>query len=58
MIDLKYSKEERLETGRRIYVGELSTTMAAKDYNIYYYTAREYLRAYKAEINVAIPKGE
>ena len=48
---MKYSKEERLEIGRRIYVGELSTTLAAKDYNINYYTAREYLRAYKAEIN-------
>ena len=58
MIHLKYSKEERLEIGRRIYVGELSTTMAAREYDISYYTAREYLRSYKAEINVAIPKGE
>ena len=56
--NLKYSKDERLEIGRRIYVGELTTSMAANEYDINYYTAREYLRAYKAEINVAIPKSQ
>ena len=44
--------------GRRIYIGELSTAMTAKEYNINYYTAREYLRAYKADINVAVTKGQ
>ena len=55
---MKYSKEQRLDIGRRIYAGELTTSMAAKEYDINYYTAREYLRAYKAGINVAIPKSE
>ena len=45
---MRRSKEERLEIGRRIYTGELTTAMAAKQYNVNYYTARTYLRNYKA----------
>lgn len=55
---MKYSEEKRLEIGHRIYIGELSTAMTAKGYKINYYTAREYLRAYKADINVAVTKGQ
>lgn len=53
---MKYNKEERVEIGRRIYQGELTTAMAAEEYGINLYTARDYLRLYKASINVAIPK--
>jgi len=55
---MKYTKEERLEIGRRIYEGELTVAMAAEEYEINIYTARDYLRSYKASINVAIPKSE
>jgi len=53
---MKYTKEERLEIGRRIYEGELTVAMAAEEYDINIYTARDYLRCYKASINVAIPR--
>ena len=54
---MKYSKEERLEIGRRIYEGEMTTASAAEHYNINLYTARDYLRLYKASENLAIPQG-
>lgn len=53
---MKYTKEQRMEIGRQIYEGELTTAMAADKYDINLYTARDYLRLYKASINVAIPK--
>lgn len=52
---MKYSKEERLDIGRKIYVGELTLAGAAMEYEINYYTAREYLRLYKASIGLSIP---
>lgn len=52
---MKYKKEERLEIGRRIYTGELTLAGAATEYDINYYTARDYLRLYKASIGVSIP---
>ena len=53
---MKYNKEERLEIGRRIYQGELTVAMAATEYDVNLYTARDYLRLYKAHINAAIPR--
>lgn len=53
---MRRAKEERLEIGRRIYAGELTTAMAAKEYNVNYYTARTYLRDYKAEAGADVPK--
>lgn len=47
---MKYTKEERLDIGRRIYDGELTPYEAADLYGINYYTARDYMRSYK-EIN-------
>lgn len=44
---MKYSKEERLDIGRRIYVGELSRFEAAELYGIHEQTAREYMRLYR-----------
>lgn len=47
---MKYTKEERFIIGQRIYEGEITTAVAAERYNINFYTARDYLRAYKASI--------
>ena len=46
---MKYTKEERLDIGRRIYTGEMSRYDAAKAYGISEYTARDYLRLYQRE---------
>jgi transposase len=44
---MKYTKEERLNIGRRIYDGELSRYAAAEEYGISDQTARDYMRMYK-----------
>ncbi len=45
---MKYTKEERMDIGRRIYQGEMSQAVAAVKYDINLYTARDYMRLYKA----------
>ena len=52
---MKYTKEERLEIGRRIYQGEITLATASTEYVINLYTARDYLRLYKASENLSIP---
>lgn len=47
---MKYSKRQRLAIGKRIYDGEITTNIAAVEYDINYYTARDYLRLYKSEL--------
>lgn len=54
--EVKYSKEERLQIGREIYEKKYTTAGAAEHYDVCLYTARDYLRAYKASINKAIPQ--
>ncbi len=54
---MKYTKEERLDIGRRVYQGEMTLATAATRYGINLYTARDYLRLYKASENVSIPRG-
>ena len=44
----KYNSTERAEIGRRIADHELSSYEAAVEYNISVYTARDYMRMYKA----------
>ena len=44
---MKYSKEERLDIGRRIYDGEISRYEAAEQYGIDPDTARNYMRLYR-----------
>lgn len=46
----KYSKEKRNEIGKRIFDGELTVYEAAAEYNVNFYTARDYFRAYKATL--------
>lgn len=51
----KYTPEQRMEIGREIYDRMLTVPMAAAKYGINLYTARDYLRMYKASINAVLP---
>ena len=44
---MKYTKEQRLDIGRRIYDGEFTFATAAEEFNINAYTARDYMRLYR-----------
>lgn len=46
-LSMKYTREERLNIGRRIYEGELSRYQAAEAYGISEMTARDYMRLYR-----------
>lgn len=52
---MKYTKEERLDIGRRIYDGEFSRYTAAEAYDISEQTARNYMRMYR-DVNHLPPK--
>ena len=49
---MKYSKEEKLLIGRRIYDDEISKEQAAQEYSISFGTARNYMWLYKDENNL------
>ena len=44
---MKYTREERLVIGKRIYDGELNRYQAAAEYGISEATARDYMRQYR-----------
>ena len=44
---MHYTKEERLNIGRRIYTGEITRYQAAEEYGIGEQTARNYMRQYR-----------
>ena len=44
---MKYTKEERLDIGRRIYDGEITRYQAAEEYGVGEQTARSYMRLYR-----------
>ena len=44
---MKYTREERLDIGRRIYDGEITRYEAAEIYDISDQTARDYMRLYR-----------
>ena len=46
-ISMKYTKEERLVIGKKIYDGELGRYEAAAEYSISDQTARDYMRLYR-----------
>ena len=52
---MKYTKEKRLDIGRRIYDGELTRYEAAKEYEINEQTARNYMRMYR-DVNLLPPR--
>lgn len=51
---MKYTKDQRLDIGRRIYEGELSRFEAAAEYGIGSNTAREYMRLYRAKHHLPV----
>jgi len=48
-LTMKYTKEQRLDIGRRIYDGEINKYDAAQQYDISHQTARDYMRLYRNE---------
>lgn len=52
---MKYTREQRLDIGHRIYDGEITKYEAAEQYDISYQTAREYMRLYR-DVNHLPPK--
>ena len=52
---MKYTKEQRLDIGRRIYDGGLTRYEAAEEYEISDETARNYMRQYR-NVNRLLPK--
>ena len=55
---MKYTREERLAIGRRIYDGEISRYQAAEEYGISEQTARDYMRLYRDVNNLAPKRGK
>ncbi len=54
---MKYTKEQRLDIGRRIYNGEISKYDAAVQYDISHQTARDYMRLYRNENHLPPKRG-
>ena len=54
---MKYTKEQRLDIGRRIYDGEITKYDAAEQYDISYQTARDYMRLYRNENHLPPKRG-
>ncbi len=52
---MKYTREQRLEIGHRIYDGEITKFEAAEEYGISDQTARDYMRLYR-DVNNLPPK--
>ena len=44
---MKYTREQRLDIGRRVYEGEINKYQAATEYGISDQTARNYMRQYR-----------
>lgn len=54
---MKYTLEERLDIGRRIYNGEISRYQAAEEYGISDQTARDYMRLYRSSKGLPPKRG-
>ena len=52
---MKYTLEERLDIGRRIYEHELTCQQAADEYGIHKYTAKRYMWLYR-DTNGLLPQ--
>lgn len=53
---MKYTKEQRLDIGRRIYDGEFTFATAAEKFEINAYTARDYMRLYRDTNNLPLKR--
>ena len=51
---MKYTKEQRLDIGRRIYDREITRQQAAEIYGICEWTARSYARLYREENHLPV----
>lgn len=54
---MKFTQEQRLDIGRRIYEGEINRYQAAEEYGISDYTARDYMRLYRDTYQLPHKKG-
>ena len=54
---MKYTLEQRLDIGRRIYEGEITRFQAAQEYDISDNTARNYMWLYRDTNNLPPKKG-
>ena len=54
---MKYTKEQRLDIGRRIYEGEITRFQAAQEYDINDNTARNYMWLYRDTNNLPPKNG-
>ena len=54
---MKYSKEERLDIGRRVYDGEFTKYQAAERFGVSPETARSYMRLYRDENHLPPKRG-
>ena len=54
---MKYTKEQRLDIGRRIYDGEITKYEAAAQYDISHQTARDYMRLYRNDNHLPPKRG-
>ena len=54
---MKYTLEQRLDIGRRIYEGEITRFQAAQEYDINDNTARNYMRLYRDTNNLSPKNG-
>ncbi len=57
-LTMKYTKEQRLDIGRRIYDGEITKYDAAEQYEISHQTARDYMRLYRNENHLPPKRGQ
>ncbi len=51
---MKYTKDQRLDIGKRVYEGEISKFEAAAEYGIGADTVRNYMRLYRAENHLPV----
>ena len=54
---MKYTKEERLEIGRRIYTSKLTRYEASEKYDISPNTVRDYMRLYRDANDLPAKRG-
>lgn len=46
----KYTERERWQIGKWVYEGKYTVAEAAEEFGVNFYTARDYLRKYKAHL--------
>ena len=52
---MKYSKEERIEIGRRVHEGELTYLKAQQEYSVSEESIRRYVHTYRESAGIHVP---